>query len=121
MFLALCVCVCGTPCVARQCATANTCDILPVDTWVHRYLGANVDDVPILHKYTMSVYFINFTIFTVGYGDIVPQNYAERIFICVVLVVSSLVHATIFGNITVQVGRCPRQCSRPFLRRDFRQ
>ncbi len=31
------------------------------------------------------------------------QNYVERLFICAVLVVSSLVHATIFGNITVQI------------------
>ncbi len=33
----------------------------------------------------------------------VPHNYVERLFICAVLVVSSMVHATIFGNITVQI------------------
>lgn len=37
------------------------------------------------------------------YGDLVPHNYVERLFICCVLVVSSMVHATIFGNITVQI------------------
>ena len=79
------VCFVG-PCLLHQCAQNRTCNINPGDTFVGKYFGLDLTVVPTLHKYTLSVYFINFTIFTVGYGDVGPQNYAERIFICVVLV-----------------------------------
>ena len=45
---------------------------------------------------------------TVGYGDITAQNDTEREFMCVVLLVTALTYAIIFGNLAVQIQELDR-------------
>ena len=40
---------------------------------------------------------------TVGFGDIHAENDPERLFMCVVLVITALSYAIIFGNVAVQI------------------
>jgi hypothetical protein len=55
-----------------QCALDGGCGIQVGHTWVGRYM-AGVPETAHLSRYTRVSYFVNYTIFTIGYGDLVPQ------------------------------------------------
>ena len=60
----------------------------------------DIDDDDVNSKYIASLYWAFTTMTTVGYGDVTPQNDAERIYCTVIMVMG----ATIFGYIVGSVG-----------------
>lgn len=52
------------------------------------------------HHYVASVYWAMTTALTIGYGDVVPNTTLERIFVCVMMLASSVLYASIFGQVT---------------------
>lgn len=48
---------------------------------------------------------------TVGYGDVLATNDAERQFICAVLLLTALVYAVIFGDLAVQIAQMDKVTS----------
>lgn len=62
-------------------------------------------------QYTASFYFITTIITTIGFGDIVPYNTAERIFCIVVMYIGSL----IFGILLAEVQQVVNQASQVFI------
>jgi len=66
-------------------------------TWVASHVPPDADT---LQQYIYSLYFTLTTMTTVGYGDIVAQNYAEVAFGLVLLVIASFVFAGLMGNLT---------------------
>ena len=50
------------------------------------------------HHYVASLYWAMTTALTIGYGDVVPNTTLERIFVCVMMLASSVLYASIFGQ-----------------------
>ena len=48
------------------------------------------------------------TALTVGFGDIVPTTTLERIFVCAMMLTSSVLYASIFGQVTTLVHSIDR-------------
>ena len=55
------------------------------DTWLRLYPG---DTSSVAERYVVSVYWAFTTMITVGYGDIVPTNFSERIYTIIIMVVA---------------------------------
>lgn len=66
-------------------------------TWINKFIG-DIDDLST--RYFYSVYFALTTMTTVGYGDIVAQNYTEVKFVLLLLLVASIVFAGLMGALT---------------------
>lgn len=47
--------------------------------------------------YLIAVYAVIATIVTVGYGDVVPSNSGEKVFMCVLLVFGVLIYTNVIG------------------------
>ena len=45
-----------------------------------------------------------------GFGDIHPQNLVERMFICIVLIVTPLGYSIIFGNVALEIQEYNKVC-----------
>jgi len=58
----------------------------------------------ILESYCYAMYFTLTTMTTVGYGDITPSNYSEVCFTSVLLLVATVVFATLMGSLTDLIG-----------------
>merc|ERR1719399_1142239 len=66
-------------------------------TWIAEFIGG-IDDLSV--KYFYSVYFALTTMTTVGYGDIVAQNFTEVRFVLLLLLIASIVFAGLMGALT---------------------
>ena len=71
------------------------------DTW-HRFQG--YDKASLKVKYVASLYWTITTMTTVGFGDIVPVNSAERIMACVVMLLGGMAFGYIVGNMSAMIG-----------------
>jgi len=70
-------------------------------TWLKMHAPVDAD---LTQLYTYSVYFTLTTMTTVGYGDISPQNFTEVTFVLVLLVIASVVFASLMGTLTDLIG-----------------
>jgi CRP-like cAMP-binding protein len=68
-------------------------------------------------RYLAAVYFATFTITTIGYGDIVPQNAMERSYIILLMLVGALMLAYIISQVGATVAELSAQEER--YRRDM--
>ena len=69
-------------------------------TWVTEYDGGSAVSAPTSVQYLYSVYWALTTLTTVGYGDIIPTNNAERLY----ALASLLVGALVFGYMLSSIG-----------------
>jgi hypothetical protein len=65
--------------------------------------GVNGTDVDIGSQYIISLYWAMMTATTVGYGDISITNPSEQMFAVVIMILSNLMGAIIFGNVTTLI------------------
>lgn len=70
-------------------------------TWVDKM---NLRSTSTDEQYMYSLYFTLTTMTTVGYGDITPQNYGEVCFVSVLLLMATVVFATLMGSLTDLIG-----------------
>jgi CRP-like cAMP-binding protein len=70
------------------------------------------DDVKV--QYTASFYFITTIITTIGFGDIVPYNTVERLFVIVIMYIGSVV----FGILLAEVQQVVHQASQDAREKD---
>ncbi len=78
------------------------------ETWAESQWGipsSDLDQVSIHEKYVTSLYWSLTTLTTVGYGDIHPENDAERMYGIFMFVVGAVVYASIFANVTSLLGK----------------
>lgn len=66
--------------------------------WIYYY---NYVDSDISFKYVISLYFTVTTLFTVGYGDIVPHNSTERVYVIVCLIFGCLIYSFLISVISI--------------------
>ena len=60
------------------------------ETWLH---AKELVDTPYYIRYIYSVYFIAVTMSSVGYGDILPNNYIENVFMTITIYSVSMIFA----------------------------
>ena len=65
--------------------------------------GVNGTSATIGEKYIISLYWAMMTATTVGYGDISITNSTEQMFAVVIMILSNLMGAIIFGNVTTLI------------------
>ena len=65
--------------------------------------GVNGTDADIGSQYIISLYWAMMTATTVGYGDISITNSTEQMFAVVIMILSNLMGAIIFGNVTTLI------------------
>ena len=58
--------------------------------------------------YIASLYWAMTTALTVGYGDVTPNTTLERLFVCAMMLTSSVLYASIFGQVTTLVHSIDR-------------
>ncbi|KDR07360.1 Potassium voltage-gated channel subfamily H member 6, partial [Zootermopsis nevadensis] len=79
-------------------------DILANDT--HQFYYANNTGGPsIKSRYITALYFTFSSLTSVGFGNVAPNTDAEKIFTICVMLVGSLMYASIFGNVSAIIQR----------------
>ncbi|KAJ9592458.1 hypothetical protein L9F63_015874, partial [Diploptera punctata] len=79
-------------------------DILANDT--HQfYLANNTGGPSIKSRYITALYFTFSSLTSVGFGNVAPNTDAEKIFTICVMLVGSLMYASIFGNVSAIIQR----------------
>ncbi|GLV38275.1 seizure [Carabus blaptoides fortunei] len=79
-------------------------DILANDT--HQYYYDNNTGGPsIKSRYVTALYFTFTSLTSVGFGNVAPNTDAEKIFTICVMLVGSLMYASIFGNVSAIIQR----------------
>ncbi|XP_014293298.1 potassium voltage-gated channel unc-103 isoform X2 [Halyomorpha halys] len=79
-------------------------DILANDT--HQfYLQNNTGGPSIKSRYITALYFTFSSLTSVGFGNVAPNTDAEKIFTIAVMLVGSLMYASIFGNVSAIIQR----------------
>ena len=82
----------------------NLCACIYIFLGEHTYPGwlnkINLVDEPYIHKYVASVYFIQVTITTVGYGDITGNSYEEIIYQMLLLIIGTITYSFIISYIS---------------------
>jgi len=71
-------------------------------SWLANELEGDACDLN-SHHYVASLYWAMTTALTIGYGDVVPSTTLERIFVCAMMLTSSVLYASIFGQVTTLV------------------
>ncbi|EAR88853.2 cyclic nucleotide-binding domain protein (macronuclear) [Tetrahymena thermophila SB210] len=67
------------------------------DSWLNKF---DLDNSSIQQQYFSSLYFMVITICTIGYGDISPYTFNERLFIIIIAILSTNVTAYTFSQIS---------------------
>ncbi|XP_029676838.1 potassium voltage-gated channel subfamily H member 6 isoform X10 [Formica exsecta] len=79
-------------------------DILANDT--HQfYFHNNTGGPSIKSRYITALYFTFSSLTSVGFGNVAPNTDAEKIFTIVVMLIGSLMYASIFGNVSAIIQR----------------
>ncbi|PNF39564.1 Potassium voltage-gated channel subfamily H member 7, partial [Cryptotermes secundus] len=79
-------------------------DILANDT--HQFYYANNTGGPsIKSRYITALYFTFSSLTSVGFGNVAPNTDAEKVFTICVMLVGSLMYASIFGNVSAIIQR----------------
>ncbi|XP_054265686.1 potassium voltage-gated channel subfamily H member 2-like [Macrosteles quadrilineatus] len=79
-------------------------DILANDT--HQfYLHNNTGGPSIKSRYITALYFTFSSLTSVGFGNVAPNTDAEKVFTICVMLVGSLMYASIFGNVSAIIQR----------------
>eukprot|EP00898_Chlorokybus_atmophyticus_P006459 jgi/Chlat1/6814/Chrsp51S06501 len=68
------------------------------DSWIEIYFPKQAD-VSAISLYMVSLYWSTMTITTVGYGDVVPQTFAERLFVVLSMLFGAGVYAYVVGSL----------------------
>ena len=75
----------------------------PTGTWATAFTSKEVDngkeEVKPIDLYAAALYWSVMTLTSIGYGDIAPQNPAEQVFCCALMLISSAVWAYVIGTI----------------------
>lgn len=74
---------------------------MPAQTW---WMASNLEKDKIGDMYVASLYWAFTTMTTVGYGDITPQNDAERVYAIICMIVGATVFGYIIGSIAALAG-----------------
>ena len=77
-------------------------------TWIEYYEEQGAWESVPYSRYVAALYWSAMTVTTVGYGDIVSQNDAERVINAILMVIGALIYAVIFGNISLYVANLNR-------------
>ena len=80
-------------------------------TWVSSYNGGSALDATPDVQYLYALYWALTTLTTVGYGDIIPTNNAERTFCMVSFIVGALVFGYMLSSIASLVNAMDRQAA----------
>jgi hypothetical protein len=56
-------------------------------------------------NYTISIYWAMTTIVTVGYGDIIPVNDSERLFMVLVMIIGASLFGYVIGNVSLLIDK----------------
>ncbi|XP_046479285.1 voltage-gated inwardly rectifying potassium channel KCNH2 isoform X3 [Neodiprion pinetum] len=79
-------------------------DILANDT--HQFYHLNDTGGPsIKSRYVTALYFTFSSLTSVGFGNVAPNTDAEKIFTIIVMLIGSLMYASIFGNVSAIIQR----------------
>jgi len=79
------------------------------DSWLSTYDAGSTLDADTSVQYLHSVYYALTTLSTVGYGDIVPANDAERGYVIFALLISALLFGFLMGEIALLMSTLDRQ------------
>ncbi|KAJ8913661.1 hypothetical protein NQ315_007378 [Exocentrus adspersus] len=79
-------------------------DILANDTQQY-YTANNTGGPSIKSRYVTALYFTFTSLTSVGFGNVAPNTDAEKIFTICVMLVGSLMYASIFGNVSAIIQR----------------
>ncbi|XP_063610926.1 potassium voltage-gated channel subfamily H member 6-like [Penaeus indicus] len=72
----------------------------------HQYYYSNSTGGPTLRaKYVTALYFTFSSLTSVGFGNVAPNTDAEKIFTILVMLIGSLMYASIFGNVSAIIQR----------------
>nr|XP_027209484.1 potassium voltage-gated channel subfamily H member 6-like [Penaeus vannamei] len=72
----------------------------------HQYYYSNSTGGPTLReKYITAMYFTFSTITSVGFGNVSPNTDCEKVFTIIVMLLGSLMYASIFGNVSAIIQR----------------
>ncbi|XP_068205692.1 potassium voltage-gated channel unc-103 isoform X14 [Palaemon carinicauda] len=72
----------------------------------HQYYYSNNTGGPSLRaKYVTALYFTFSSLTSVGFGNVAPNTDAEKIFTILVMLIGSLMYASIFGNVSAIIQR----------------
>ena len=75
------------------------------NTWLRLY----TEDTTTADRYTLSLYWAFATMITVGYGDVVPSNFAERLYTIVIMVVAGIVFGYSLSTIGTIINQINEQ------------
>jgi hypothetical protein len=74
--------------------------------WI--YIYPRTEEIDITSYYIKSFYWALTTLTTIGYGDIVPQNNAGRIFTCFIMIIGVGMYGIVIGNISRMLASADR-------------
>jgi GTP cyclohydrolase III len=69
----------------------------PGENWISAF---GIEDEGIFRKYIASIYFIMTILVTVGYGNVVPTNTLEYVFVNLFMLVAVMIYSYIMGILT---------------------
>jgi len=72
------------------------------EPWFTQFLDPSAT---VVDKYVASLYYVMTTLATIGYGDIVPVNAAERILSCVFMILGTVSFGSIMGRMAAITSR----------------
>ncbi|GBM87944.1 Potassium voltage-gated channel subfamily H member 7 [Araneus ventricosus] len=71
----------------------------------HQYYNNSAGGPSIKSKYVTALYFTFSSLTSVGFGNVSPNTNMEKIFAIIVMLVGSLMYASIFGNVSAIIQR----------------
>ena len=79
-------------------ATIDSTCVAGLDSWIDAY-DERLIDQSLWHRYVASLYFATTTLSTVGYGDILPTNTAERAFVILCQIIGVVAFGYTMGTL----------------------